>query len=147
MGVSPQYKLWSRIVIGLACALGLLVALMIWASIEFINEENAEGNENLARDIGIYIACVLGGLVTVVMMFLACTVNQPQFLQAFAMAAAVMAIVFLVTSALQVNAGNNSPEDRLFLAFGFMIGILLFVSCSAAFRLSKIRDYDPEATD
>lgn len=117
----------------------------MWSAVDYIEEENEEGDENLGRDVGLYILIVVGGLVTFAMVLCAYTVNQPHFLQLFAGTAFFLSMVFLGVSGSQVNDIDSSTGQR-FLAFGFLIGITLFFGCLSAFRLSKIRDFDPTAS-
>ena len=97
--------------------------------------------------MGIYIAIVVCALFTIGMVFCACTVNNPYCLQAFAFLAFLFSGMFLTIAGTQVDGGNNSSVKKQFIAFAFMLGIMLFISCIAAFKLSKIPDYDPQIDD
>eukprot|EP00924_Labyrinthula_sp_SR-Ha-C_P009545 maker-scaffold_2-snap-gene-27.3-mRNA-1 protein AED:0.00 eAED:0.00 QI:145/1/1/1/1/1/2/22/147 len=143
MGVNPDYTRWSRIVIGLACALFLLIAVACWRSVEFINEQNDEGNKSTARDVGIYFGIVVCLIVTIGVIACTCATNNPKFQYVSAGCTGVFAIMFLALAYTQVDEAQDSNNARIFVALAFPIGFILFFSCCSSLRLAQLDDFDP----
>lgn len=143
MGVNPEFQKWSNILVALAVGLALAVALTMWSTVEYIKEENREGNKDRARDVGLYMLLVISGFSAGGMILCACSVTHPSVLSTYACFAFVSSLFFLIIAVTKVDDSDRSRQKNLFVGYFFAIGTLLFLSALAAFKVAKEPSFDP----
>eukprot|EP00924_Labyrinthula_sp_SR-Ha-C_P006743 maker-scaffold_29-snap-gene-3.28-mRNA-1 protein AED:0.21 eAED:0.21 QI:118/1/1/1/1/1/2/184/140 len=121
----------------MASVITFLIGMACWRSVIYIEEQNDKGNEDRARDIGIYIGIAFAGLFAVCMGFCALSTNAGAH-KCLAVLSIMFSGMFITIAATQTKFEEPTRNRDIFLWFAYPIGILLFFSGLTAGALSAM---------